>query len=40
MPDYRRAWHPGVIYFFTVNLHDNELLIRYIAELREVVRWV
>ncbi|MEO9062444.1 MAG: hypothetical protein ABI270_10450 [Nitrosospira sp.] len=20
MPDYRRAWHPGGTYFFTVNL--------------------
>jgi len=43
MPDYRRAWHPGGTYYFTVNLlqrHDNNLLIRYIAELREAVRWV
>jgi len=26
-PDYRRAWHPGGTYFFTVNLlqrHGNE----------------
>ena len=43
MPDYRRAWHPGGTYFFTVNLlqrHDNDLLIRHIDELRESVRWV
>ena len=43
MPDYRRAWHPGGTYFFTVNLlqrHGNDLLIRHIAELREAVRWV
>ena len=43
MPDYRRAWHPGGTYFFTVNLlqrHDNDLLVRHIEELRESVRWV
>jgi putative transposase len=43
MPDYRRAWHPGGTYFFTVNLlqrHDNDLLIRHIEALRESVRWV
>lgn len=37
MPDYRRAWHPGGTYFFTVNLlqrHVNDLLTRYIELLR------
>jgi putative transposase len=40
MPDYRRAWHPGGTYFFTVNLlqrHGNGLLTRHIEVLREVV---
>ena len=43
MPDYRRAWHPGGTYFFTVNAlrrRDNDLLIRHIQVLREVVRQV
>ena len=43
MPDYRRAWHPGGTYFFTVNLlrrHHNDLLTRYIEPLREAVRKV
>ena len=43
MPDYRRAWHPGGIYFFTVNLlqrQDNDLLTRHIDLLREVVKKV
>ena len=43
MPEYRRAWHPGGTYFFTVNLlqrHDNDLLIRHIEVLRDVVRSV
>ena len=45
MPDYRRAWHPGGTYFFTVNLLErrgNDLLTRHIDTLREVVqstRW-
>jgi hypothetical protein len=29
MPDYRRTWHPGGTYFFTVNAlerHGNDLL--------------
>ena len=42
MPDYRRAWHAGGTYFFAVNLleiHNNDLLIRHIAELWEAVRW-
>lgn len=40
MPDYRRAWHPGGTYFFTVNLlqrHGNGLLTRHVEVLREVV---
>ncbi|NTV12809.1 MAG: transposase [Desulfobulbaceae bacterium] len=40
MPDYRRAWHPGGTYFFTVTTlerHGNDLLTRHIAILREVV---
>jgi putative transposase len=43
MPDYRRAWHPGGTYFFTVNLlqrRGNDLLIRYIDALRCVVKSV
>ncbi len=43
MPDYRRAWHPGGTYFFTVNLlqrHGNDLLVRHVDVLREVVRSV
>lgn len=38
--DYRRAWHPGGTYFFSVNLlqrHGNELLTRHITLLRRVV---
>ena len=41
MPNYRRAWHPGGTYFFTVNLlqrHGNNLLLRHIDDLREAVR--
>lgn len=41
MPNYRRAWHPGGTYFFTVNLlqrHGNDLLVRCIGDLREAVR--
>jgi putative transposase len=41
MPDYRRAWHPGGTYFFTVNLlqrQGSDLLIRHIDRLREAVR--
>ena len=40
MPDYRRLWHPGGTYFFTVNLlqrHGNPLLIRHIDVLRDIV---
>ena len=43
MPDYRRAWYPGGTYFFTVNLlkrHGNDLLVRHIDALREIVRRV
>jgi len=43
MPEYRRAWHPGGTYFFTVNLlqrHGNDLLTRHIGLLRESVRAV
>jgi putative transposase len=43
MPDYRRAWHPGGTYFFTVNLlqrQGNELLTRHIEALRAVVKSV
>ncbi len=41
MPDYRRAWHPGGTYFFTVNLlqrQGNDLLTRHIELLRTVVK--
>ncbi|HEX5277943.1 MAG TPA: transposase [Fluviicoccus sp.] len=43
MPDYRRAWHPGGTFFFTVNLlqrHQNDLLIRHIDLLRQSVKQV
>ncbi|MFA5243198.1 MAG: transposase [Sulfuricella sp.] len=43
MPDYRRAWHPGGTYFFTVNLlqrHGNDLLTQHIDLLRQAVRAV
>jgi hypothetical protein len=39
MPDYRRAWHPGGTYFFTVNAlqrHGNDLLTRHVEALRDV----
>jgi putative transposase len=41
MPNYRRAWHPGGTYFFTVNLlqrTENDLLVRHIDLLREAIR--
>jgi len=41
MPDYRRAWHPGGTWFFTVialQRRGNDLLIRPIGPLRNVVR--
>ena len=40
MPEYRRAWHPGGTYFFTVKMlqrHGNDLLTRHIDLLREIV---
>jgi putative transposase len=43
MPDYRRAWHPGGTYFFTVNLlqrHSNALLTERIDSLRTSVELV
>ncbi|MFC3109158.1 transposase [Undibacterium arcticum] len=43
MPNYRRAWHPGGTYFFTVNLLErsgNDLLVRHIDHLRDAVRHV
>ena len=43
MPNYRRAWHPGGTYFFTVNLLErsgNDLLVRHIDLLRESVKVV
>ncbi|HOY69245.1 MAG TPA: transposase [Methylotenera sp.] len=41
--DYRRAWHKGGTYFFTLNLlqrRDNNLLIQHIDVLRSAVRRV
>ena len=38
--NYRRAWHPGGTYFFTVNLlqrQGNDLLVRHIEALRSSV---
>jgi putative transposase len=43
MSNYRRAFVPGGTWFFTVNLlnrHQNDLLVRHIDLLREVVRSV
>jgi len=43
MPDYRRAYHSGGTYFFTVNLlkrSGNNLLTRHIDLLRDAVRKV
>ncbi len=43
MPDYRRAWHPGGTYFFTVNLlqrQGTDLLTRHIDLLRAAVKSV
>jgi len=40
MSDYRRAWHPGGTWFFTVNLlqrQGNDLLVRHIDVLRHAV---
>ena len=41
--DYRRAWHAGGTYFFTVNLlqrGDIDSLVKHIAVLRSVVKKV
>lgn len=41
--DYRRIWHPGGTYFFTINLlqrKGDDLLIRNIQFLRESVKTV
>ncbi len=41
--DYRRVWHPGGTYFFTVNLlqrKSNDLLVRHVQALREEVKVV
>ena len=43
MPDYRRAWHLGGTYFFTLNLLQragNDLLVQNVEALREAVRRV
>jgi putative transposase len=43
MPEYRRTYHPGGTYFFTVNLSQrnrNDLLTRHVDYLRESVRRV
>ena len=43
MPNYRRAWHPGGTYIFTLNLlqrSGNDLLVRHIDLLRDAVRLV
>ncbi|MBB1059555.1 REP-associated tyrosine transposase [Marilutibacter spongiae] len=43
MPQYRRAWHPGGTWFFTVNLLErgkNDLLLREADLLRQTVRKV
>ena len=43
MAQYRRIWHPGGAYFFTVTLlqrQSNDLLVRHIEPLREAVRYV
>lgn len=43
MPNYRRAWHMGGTYFFTVCLLQrkaNHLLVEHIDELRRTVRLV
>ena len=43
MPNYRRAWHLGGTYFFTINLLErsgNALLIKHIDALRAAIRAV
>lgn len=41
--DYRRIWHPGGTYFFTINLMQrkgNDLLIQHIQPLKESIKMV
>jgi putative transposase len=41
--DYRRVWHKGGTYFFTVNLlqrKGNDLLVRHVQDLRQTVKEV
>jgi putative transposase len=41
--DYRRAWHSGGTYFFTVNClqrNNNDLLIRHIDHLKRAISTV
>ncbi|NJA05170.1 transposase [Methylococcaceae bacterium WWC4] len=41
--DYRRIWHPGGTYFFTINLlqrKGSDLLVRHVQTLRESVKIV
>ncbi len=41
--DYRRAWHMGGTYFFTVNClqrNNNDLLVRYIDDLKGAISTV
>lgn len=43
MSNYRRAWHQGGTYFFTVNLlerFENDLLVKHIEQLRQAVAYV
>ena len=43
MPNYRRTWHPGGTYFFTVNLlqrRRNTFLIQHVESLRQTVQSV
>jgi putative transposase len=38
--DYRRVWHPGGTYFFTVNClkrNNNDLLVKHIEDLKEAI---
>ena len=40
MPDYRRAWHPGGTYFFTINILqrcNDDLLISHFDVFRNIV---
>jgi putative transposase len=42
MPNYRRLYHAGGTYFFTINLNDrtSDLLTRHIVELRAAYAYV